>query len=309
MKVLFIDTVHPFLQEKLTEAGYHCVDGTQWSADEIDNAIGDFQGIVIRSRVQLDKIRLQKATNLQFIGRAGSGMENIDVTYCESKGIKCYNAPEANCNAVAEHCMGMILSLFNRLHLADLEVRNGVWDRHGNRGLELGHRTVGIIGYGFNGTATAKAMAGLGTKILAYDKYKKVTSEGNIYESNWEEIKREADVISFHVPYNEETHYYFNDVLVASMQRPFYLINTSRGAVVDTAALVRGLESGKVLGACLDVLEYEKSSFKTLHASSENVELNYLTNSDKVLLSPHVAGWTQESLYLLSEVLAKKILA
>jgi len=310
MKVLFIDTVHPYLENQLKLAQFECIDGTALRSEEIDAIIGEFDGLVIRSRIKLDEQRLKLATNLKFIARAGSGLENIDVVYCENNHIDCYNAPEANCKAVGEHAIGMMLALFNKFLSGNKEVRSGKWKREENRGLELGHRTVGIIGYGHNGKALAKMLSGFGTRVLAYDKYVAVASNDHVRAATLEDIYQFADVVSFHVPLTEETEYYFDDAFLRKMTNAFYLVNTSRGKVVNTDTLVRGLKNEKVLGACLDVLEYEKSSFENMDLTEDdNASMAYLIKADNVILSPHVAGWTQESLVMLSEVLANKILS
>ncbi len=308
MKVLFIDSVHPFLEKKLSEAGMTCVMGSHMSPDEVDQNIHQYQGLVIRSRMKMDEERLKKSTQLKFIARAGSGLENIDLNYCQQHHIDCFNAPEANCKAVGEHAIGMILTLFNKLITGNQEMRKGLWRREENRGLELGHRTVGIIGYGHNGKAFAKLLTAFGTKVLAYDKYAPVEEEGLIQSVSLEELQRHADIVSFHVPLTDETHYYFDNVFLDKMQQPFYLINTSRGKVAKTKTIVDGLESKKILGACLDVLEYEKASFENIGDSDDHPEMNYLLNANNVILSPHVAGWSIESHIKLSEVLATKIL-
>lgn len=309
MKVLFIDTVHPKLQERLTGANFLCEDGTDLSGEQLDEVIHLYDGLVIRSRLKMDEPRLALASNLKFIARAGSGMENIDVDYCKENHIVCYNAPEANCKAVGEHAIGMILSLFNKLLTANDELKEGLWRREENRGLELGHRTVGIIGYGHNGKAFAKMLGGFGTKVLTYDKYVQVEEDSHIKSASLEELKKRCDVISFHVPLTKETKYYFDKKFLAEMEQPFYLVNTSRGEVVNTNTLVDGLKSKKVLGACLDVLEFEKASFENMDLNKEaNASMDYLLKSSQVILSPHVAGWTQESLVMLSDVLADKIL-
>jgi len=309
MKVLFIDSVHSKLQERLTAENFICVDGTSFTEAQLDEVIHLYDGLVIRSRFTMHEARLKLATNLKFIARAGSGMENIDIDYCQKNNIQCFNAPEANCVAVGEHAIGMILSLFNKFLTGNEEMKSGLWKREENRGLELGQRTVGIIGYGHNGKAFTRILSGFGTKVLVYDKYVPVKEEGNIRSCSLDEMKSQCDLISFHVPLTEETKYYFDKEFLSQMARPFYLINTSRGEVVETDVLVEGLKSKKVLGACLDVLEYEKSSFEKMNLELDsNSSMNYLLNADNVVLSPHVAGWTKESLLKLSEVLADKIL-
>lgn len=311
MKVLFIDTVHPILEERLTKAGYECVDGTKLSKEECQLEIQNVTGIVIRSRFRMDEAFLSSAKQLKFIARSGAGMENIDIEYCEQEGITLHNAPEGNRNAVGEHALGMLLSLFNRLHLADQEVRNGKWDRDGNRGIELDGKTVGIIGFGNNGSAFAKKLSGFDVKILAYDKYKSDFGKEYVTESTLKDIYKNCDVISFHIPQNEETIYFANDEFFSSFEKNIYLINLSRGKIVQTSALVNALKNSKVLGACLDVLEYEKTSFESFFEDKENIhpDFKYLLESEKTLLSPHVGGWTIESYFKLSNVLADKILS
>ncbi len=308
MKIVFIDTVHPILEERLNAAGYFCVDCTEMSQEECEIEIIDASGIVIRSRFQMNANFLSHAKQLKFIARSGAGMENIDIEYCQKNGINLYNAPEGNRNAVGEHALGMLLSLFNRLHLADREVRNGKWDREGNRGIELDGKTVGIIGFGNNGSAFAKKLRGFDVNVLAYDKYKSDFGNSFVTESSLNDLFEKCDVISFHIPQNEETIYFANEKFFTSFQKNFYLINLSRGKIVQTSALVNALKKGKVLGACLDVLEYEKSSFESFFEQEMNADFTYLLNSKQVILSPHVGGWTVESYFKLSDVLADKIL-
>jgi D-3-phosphoglycerate dehydrogenase len=307
MRVLFIDTVHHHLASHLTRMGYECVDGSELSREAVIQQIAGFEGVVIRSRIMMDKEVLEAAKNLRFIARAGAGMENIEVDYAKTLGIQCFNAPEGNRDAVAEHAIGMLLSMFNRINTANVEVRKGLWLREENRGVELLGRTVGIIGYGNTGQAFAKRLAGFGVLIYAYDKYKKGFSDDLVIETNMESIYQEAEVVSLHVPLTLETHHMINDAFFEKLNYPIYLINTSRGAVVDTEALVRAIESGKVLGACLDVLEYEKFNFEQIENEEIPAAFQYLINSPKVILTPHVAGWTKESHAKISHVLAEKI--
>ena len=307
MRVLFIDTVHEHLAAHLQRMDYDCVDGSELSREDILNSVSDYEGIVIRSRIKIDKEVLDHATNLRFIARAGAGMENIDVDYAKMLGVQCFNAPEGNRDAVGEHAIGMLLSLFHRINLADQEVRKGLWLREENRGEELLGRTVGIIGYGNTGKAFPKRLEGFGVLTYAYDKYKKNYADSRIIETNMESIFQEAEVVSLHVPLTEETQHLVNDEFFESFKNPIYLINTSRGSVVDTKALVRALESGKVLGACLDVLEYEKFNFEQIENKEIPEALQYLLDSPKVILTPHVAGWTRESNMKIANVLAEKI--
>ncbi|RFC54489.1 NAD(P)-dependent oxidoreductase [Brumimicrobium aurantiacum] len=308
MQVLFIDTVHPILEERLTEKGGACIDGTSWSRDKCIDALPQMDGIVIRSRFPMNEDFLKHGTQLKFIARSGAGMENIDLEYTKQHNIQCFNAPEGNRNAVGEHALGMLLSLFNNLNKGDKEVRQGIWDREENRGIELDGKTVGIIGFGNNGGAFAKKLAGFDVKVLAYDKYKE--NYGNQYAQaeTMEEIYKEADVISFHIPQNEETMFLADDEFFNAFKNPIYVINLARGKIVRTSALLKGINSGKILGACLDVLEYESTSFEKTISGDEHPEFNALLKSDKVLFSPHVGGWTVESYFKLSNVLADKVL-
>ncbi|MCH2226026.1 MAG: phosphoglycerate dehydrogenase [Crocinitomicaceae bacterium] len=308
MKVVFLDIVHPILSERLTAAGYHCIDATDLSREESIPLLLDATGIVIRSRFRMDESFLSNAPVLEFIARSGAGMENIDEAYTSSKDITLFNAPEGNRNAVGEHALGMLLSLFNRISQGDREIRSGKWDREGNRGLELDGRIVGIIGFGNNGQAFAKKLRGFDVEILAYDKYKTGYGTEFIQESTMNEIFAKADVFSFHIPQTEETLFMADDDFFASFTKPIHLINLARGKIVRTSSLVNAIKSGKVLGACLDVLEYEKSSFESFFEQDISTDFKFLLNSDKVLLSPHVGGWTHESYFKLSDVLADKIL-
>jgi D-3-phosphoglycerate dehydrogenase / 2-oxoglutarate reductase len=308
MKVLFIDSVHEVLEKRLLEKNVICLDGTKLSLDELKTILVDVDGIVIRSRFTMNEEILKHAENLKFIARSGAGMENIDENYCKKRKIQLFNAPEGNRNAVGEHALGMLLSLLNKLHNANRDVKNGLWEREKNRGIELDGKTIGIIGFGNNGSAFAKKLRGFDVQILAYDKYKKSYSTDNVIESSLEEIFENADVISFHIPQNEETNYFANENFFSSFKKPIFLLNLSRGKIVETKALLNALKSSKVLGAGLDVLEYEKSSFENFNEGSLPPEFKELIQRDDVILSPHVGGWTNESYYKLSDVLADKII-
>lgn len=307
MQVVFLDSVHPVLQERLEALQHECIDGTSFDLAYCKQHLTSVEGIVIRSRFPMDEDFLSTLPNLKFIARSGAGMENIDEDYCASRGIVLFNAPEGNRNAVAEHALGMLLSLFNHLNRGDREVRSGVWGREANRGLELDGKTVGIIGYGNNGSAFAKKLRGFDVRVLVFDKYKTGLTNANVEQVSLEELYSEADVISFHIPQNEETKYWADKTFFESVFKPFFLLNLSRGKIVRTAALMEALEAGKVLGAGLDVLEFEKASFENMFDGEMDPSFQQLLASDKVLLSPHVGGWTQESYYKLSAVLADKI--
>ena len=306
-KVLFIDTAHPYLTDELIRIGYDCVDYTGLSRKEILDQIHEYTGIIIRSKIKLDREALDLARNLKFIGRVGAGMENIDWKYAESKGITCLNAPEGNRDAVAEHAMGMILSLLNHLCKINMEVRNGIWIRDNNRGTEIKGKTVGIIGYGNTGSEFALRLSGFGASILAYDKYKSGFSNNYVKEVQMDEIFEKADIVSLHVPLTSETDQLVNEEWIGRFSKPFYLINTSRGQCVNTVALMTAINSGKVLGAALDVLECENLSFENLNTAILPDEIKSLFKSDKVILSPHIAGWTVESHFKLAEALVEKI--
>jgi len=307
-KVVFLDTVHEVLWNRLSDAGFQCINAIDQSKEACEKLIVDASGIVIRSRFPMNPEFLNHAKNLLFIARSGAGMENINEQYCEAQNIALFNAPEGNRNAVAEHALGMLLSLFNRLHLADQEVRSGKWDREGNRGYELDGKTVGIIGFGNNGSAFAEKLRGFDVEVLAYDKYKSGFGDDFVKEATLEEIQGKADVFSFHIPQNEETLFMADTSFFSSFEKSIYVINLSRGKIVKTDDLVKALKNGKVRGACLDVLEYEKASFESFFEQELNPTFQYLLQSDKVILSPHVGGWTHESYFKLSNVLADKIL-
>jgi len=309
-KVAFIDVVHPVLQRRLEKNVFICDDLTTLSKLEIALQIKIYSGIVVRSRFAMDADFLSKAVKLEFIARSGAGMENIDIPYCESRNIQLHNAPEGNRNAVGEHALGMLLSLFNNLNKGDHEVRQGVWDREGNRGVELDGKTIGIIGFGNNGQAFAKKLRGFDVDVLVYDKYISNFDNDFITEVTMNTIFKKADIISFHIPQNKETLFLVDDDYLSRFKKNIYIINLSRGKIIKTSSLVNSLECGNVKGACLDVLEFEKTSFENIFSDKTNLPeaFNYILNSNKTILSPHVGGWTKESYFKLSNVLADKIL-
>ena len=307
IKILHIDSNNPLLWEQLQQAGFHNEADFISSKEVIEDKIKDYHGIVIRSRFKIDKTFLDKATNLQFIARVGAGLESIDCDYAIARNIALIAAPEGNRNAVAEHALGMILSLFNKLNQADAEIRKGQWNRESNRGHELDGRTVGIIGYGNMGKAFAKKLRGFDVEVICHDILPNV-GDANAKQVTLEELQQKADLLSLHIPWTPETDKMVNANFIASFSNPFWLINTSRGKNVVTADLVQALESGKILGAGLDVLEYEKLSFETLFNDKNTPEaFDYLLKSSKVLLSPHIAGWTFESHERLAQVIVDKI--
>ncbi len=307
MKILFIDTAHQILKSSLEKAGHDCVPGYKLSRAEILEVIHDYHGIIIRSRIQLDKEFLDKATQLKFIGRVGAGMESIDVKYAESLGIACINSPEGNKDAVGEHAIGMLLSLFNNLNKADREVKEGKWIREANRGVELSGKTVGLIGYGMMGSAFAKKISGFDCHVIAYDKYLHDFSDQYVREVSMETIFDETDVLSLQVPLSHETEFIVNDAFINSFRKNIFIINTARGKCLKTDDLVKNLRTGKVTGACLDTIEYEDTSFEAIADLKTHLK-GLLEFSDKIILSPHIAGWTTESKEKLAKVLGEKIL-
>lgn len=307
--VIFIDSVHPILEERLTSAGFICQRHFKTPFNELVKILPGAYGLVIRSRFTIDEAFLDNCPQLKFIARSGSGLENIDKAACQQRDIRIYNSPEGNRNAVAEHALGMLLNLLNKLNKADKEVRSGIWNREENRGEELDGKAIGIIGYGNNGAAFAKKLRGFDVKILAFDKYKTGFGDHFVQECTLEAIQQQADVLSFHIPQNKETKYFFNDAFLNQMQKPFYLLNLSRGKIVETEALIRGLNSQQIKGAGLDVLEYEQKSFEAIFEQEMPNAFQALIARENVLLTPHVGGWTTESYIKLSSVLADKILA
>lgn len=308
-KVFFLDTVHPVLSERLVQSGeYECIEAHDWTREQCETLLKDAHGIVIRSRFTLDESFLQFTPTLQFIARSGAGMENIDEAYCEKRRIQLYNAPEGNRNAVGEHALGMLLSMMNKIHTSNRDIKNGIWDREGNRGVELDGKTVGIIGFGNNGKAFAKKLRGFDITLLAYDKYKTGFGDDFVIEATLEAVLRKSDVISFHIPQNEETIHFANQEFFDGLGKAIYLLNLSRGKIVETNSLIESIRKGTTKAAGLDVNEFEKTSFENFFEDSDNESLKFLLESDQILLTPHVGGWTEESYYKLSSVLADKIL-
>lgn len=307
MKILHLDSNHPLLLQRLEEAGFSNEEDYTSTKAEIERVISEYDGIVIRSRFKIDKSFLDAASNLKFIARVGAGLESIDTEYAEKRNVKLIAAPEGNRNAVGEHTLGMLLSLFNKLNKADGEVKNGLWNREANRGTELDGKTVGIIGYGNMGKAFAKKLRGFDCEVLCFDIKENVGDE-NAKQVSLNELQQKADVLSLHTPWTPLTDKMINSEFINSFSKPFWLINTARGKSVVTADLVSALKSGKILGAGLDVLEFEKLSFETLF-DSDNLpnSLKELFAMDNVILSPHIAGWTVESKEKLAKVIAEKI--
>ncbi|MCB0772219.1 MAG: phosphoglycerate dehydrogenase [Flavobacteriales bacterium] len=308
MKINFVDSVHPVLSERLTVAGHTCEDLSEYDGDALLAQLHDSEGLVVRSRLVIDEAVLNHAPKLRFIARAGAGMENIHQAVCTARNIRLYNSPEGNRDSVAEHALGMLLALMNHLPKADREVRRGIWDRIANSGNELCGGTVGIVGFGQMGTAFAQRLNGFGVKVLAHDKYRKGFANAHVEEVTREELLERSDVVSLHLPLTPETEHYADAAFFNALGRSAWFINTARGPLVDTAALLDAIDAGKVRGACLDVLEFEERSLRGLQGSAPNPVQQRLYACDKVLLSPHVAGITAESYFKLANVLADKIL-
>ncbi|MCR5192907.1 MAG: hypothetical protein K6D59_06350 [Bacteroidales bacterium] len=309
MRVLITDRTHPVLVEKLESAGHQCRVWTECTYDSLLEETKQYDAIVVRSKINIDRNFIDHARHLKCIGRVGAGMETIDVDYAESVGIRCLNSPEGNRDAVGEHALGLLLALFDKIVVADKEVRQGLWRREGNRGLEVKGRTIGIIGFGNMGGAFAQRLQGFECQIVTYDKYKPSGyAPSYVKEVSLSELQRCADVVSLHVPLTEETHYMVDSTFIAAFDHPFYLINTSRGAVVKTTDLAAAMQSGKVLGAALDVIEYEDMTKDGIDVESQPDDFRYLLGSPLTVMTPHVAGWTVESKYKLAAVLAEKII-
>ncbi|MCL1679535.1 2-hydroxyacid dehydrogenase [Elizabethkingia miricola] len=304
--ILLLDKNHPLIVEQLSAKGFQFEEDYTSSYDEVLSKIHLYDGIIIRSRIPVDARFLEAAKKLKFVARVGAGMENIDTPKATELGIALINSPEGNRDSVAEHVIGMLLILMNRLFIASLEVENGIWLREENRGDELMGKTFGIIGYGNMGKAVAKRLSGFGVKVIFHDILPDLGDEYAMQVS-LEALQKEADIISLHTPQTPETHYLIDEAFIRNMNKAFYLVNTARGKHVKTSALVEALKEGKVKAACLDVLEFEKASFENIQ-TSENSDLDYLLNSEKVIVTPHIAGWTVQSKIKLAQFIVDKIL-
>ncbi len=313
MRILLLDKNHPLITEQLLAKNFILEEDFYSTYEEVLKKIELYDGIIIRSRIPLDQNFLEKAKNLKFIARVGAGMENIHIPTAEKLGIQLINSPEGNRDSVAEHVVGMLLIIMHRLFIASNEVKNGIWLREENRGDELLGKTVGLIGYGNMGKATAKRLSGFGCKVIFHDILPNLSDE-NAQQVSLEELKAKAEILSLHIPLTSDTHYLINAEFINEMKNDFYFVNTARGKNVHTKSLVEALKIGKIKGACLDVLEYEKSSFENLDTSTslntgENEDLQYLLNSEKVILTPHIAGWTHQSKEKLAQFIVDKIIA
>lgn len=304
MNCLIIDDMHDSITGMLAEIGIHADYRPDILKEELLSIIGNYEGIIVRSKIFIGKDVIEKAAKLRFIGRAGAGLDNLDVEELTKRNILLLNAPEGNRDAVAEQALGMLLSLINNVLRADQEVRNGKWDREGNRGYELMGKTVGLIGYGYMGKATAKRLKSFGCKVLAYDKYKTNYGDDFATESNMEVLQKETDILSLHIPLKDDTKFLITEAYLNSFAKSIWLINTARGEILKISELVKAIESGKVRGAALDVLENEKINKLS---PEQQVAFDYLKKSDKVILTPHIAGWTFESYRKINETLVAKI--
>jgi D-3-phosphoglycerate dehydrogenase len=308
VNILIAEPTHSILQEKLEESGFRCVYLPQISFEKLKEIIADYEGLVIRSKFNINREFIDSASRMKFIARAGSGMENMDVEYARSKLIECINSPEGNRDSLGEHTIGMLLGVLHKINLANAEVKSGIWNRKTNIGIELQGKTVGILGYGNMGSAFAQRLSGFSTNVIAYDIYKNAYSDQYVKEVDMETFFNLTDILSIHVPLTEETLFMINDSYINSFRKDIFLINTARGKIVKTDDLVKNLDSGKVKGACLDVLEYESHSFET-GFNEKNPALSFLFNAKNVILTPHVAGSSDASYKKIAEVLADKIVS
>jgi D-3-phosphoglycerate dehydrogenase len=302
--ILIVDVMHPSLFAMLEEMGWQYTYAPEIKPEEVIQKISNYQGLIIRSKINIDKNLLAHATSLLFIARAGAGLDQIDLEEVKNRNIALFNAPEGNKYAVAEHALAMLLSLFNHLRKADNEVRQKIWNREGNRGTELFSKTVGIIGYGNMGSAFAKCLSGFGCKVLAYDKYHKALRDDFATPVSMQQIFEQTDILSLHIPLSTETSQLVDYQYLSQFRKPIYLINTARGEIVNLADLATAIENKLVLGACLDVLENEK--LHTLNYT-QNITFEKLKNLENIIFSPHVAGWTHESYIRINQVLIDKI--
>lgn len=303
-KVLITDDVHQILVDALKTIGYAVDYMPGLKNEDTISIIAEYAGLIVNTKTKVNKSLIDAAGKLEFIGRVGSGMDHIDVQYAKRKGIRVYSSPEGNANAVGEHALGMLLALLNKIAKADAQIRNGVWQREENRGVELAGKTVGIVGYGNTGSAFARKLTALECRILVYDKYKTGFGNEQIYEVSLATLKEQSQIVSLHIPLNNETQYWLNSNTISEFRNAFYFINTSRGQVVNTDNLLEGLQEGKILGAALDVFENE--NFYQLDLKS-NVQFSNLSTLHNVVLTPHIAGWTIESKLKLAKILTDKI--
>ncbi|MBK8680817.1 MAG: phosphoglycerate dehydrogenase [Bacteroidetes bacterium] len=303
-KVLITDDVHPIMIEEFQSINFEVDYFPSITYDQTEKIIADYSGIIVNTKIRVDKNLIDCGQQLKFIGRVGSGMEHIDITYAKERNIGVFSSPEGNANAVAEHALGMLLCLLNNISRADAEIRNGIWKREENRGVEISGKTIGIIGFGYTGSAFAKKLSGFECNILAFDKYKSGFGNTYVKEVDYNMIIEQSDILSFHLPLNVETKFMMNREMIDLAAKPFYLINTSRGGVIKTSEMIHGLNSGKILGAALDVFENER--YYVLNTEEKKV-FDTLSSMSNVLMTPHIAGWTFESKVKLTKILMEKI--
>ncbi len=309
MKIAILDKVHPVIMDTLTQHNALIDLHYNTPLEEFKTIVHKYDGIVLRSRLKMDKALLSLAKNLKFIGRPGAGLENIDLDFCNHHNIKVFRSPEGNMDAVGEHTLGMLLSLFNNINRSAIEIKEGNWLREENRGIELKTKTVGILGYGFMGKTFSKKLKGFGVNVIAYDKYKTNYSSEYVKEVSLEEFFKQTDILSIHTPLTSETIRMVDSRFIEQFKNNIFIINTARGKTLVTEDLVEQMKAKKVLGACLDVLEYENSSFEFLTNVNIPAPLSYLLNSNNALITPHIAGWTHEAKYKMGKILIDKIIA
>ena len=305
MRVALLDDFSPLIQQTLSTWNWQVINGQNWSLKDYKKNASQLEGIIIRSKFPLSKEHLLMAKKLKFIGRPGSGLENIDLKYCKENNIEVFRSPEGNRDALAEHTLGMLLSLFNHLNIVDIEVRNNVWEREKNRGTELKGKVMAIIGYGYMGKAFAQRLMGFEMEVIAYDKYISGFGNSHVEEVSLEEIFQRADIVSLHTPLSTETIGMMNSSLFEKFKKPIVVINTARGKSLVVEDLIDSLNSKKIIGACLDVLDIESSNFNLNKATSQSFEK--LKKFNNVILSPHIAGWSYESKEKMAQVILEKI--
>jgi D-3-phosphoglycerate dehydrogenase len=307
LKILFLDKAHSVLENRLHALGFECHTDIHSSKEAVMQMIGQYVGVVMRSRFSINKTFIENATHLRFIAREGVGTEHIDVSFAEKNGIQVLTSPEGSRDTVGEHTLGLLLCLLNNLSRADRQVRQGDWLREPNRGMELKGKTVGIMGYGNMGSAFARKLSGLQVNVIAYDKFKTGFADGFANEVSMETLWEESDILSLHFPYSPENHYFVNFEFLQKFKKEIFLLNTARGLILETAALVENMKTGKVRGVALDVLEYEETSFDRFRLDELPQEFLFLKESENVILTPHIAGWSFESKEKHASVLADKI--